>query len=178
MTTTDVLLLVTIALLLAATSINMSGGKMKDPTACPTYIPRRCGSSFKGHMNPMDSVESKENFVADKAWDDWYIEDNDVDEMRDHPKSRGIVPKSNYQKNNTQNYWKARASQPGVDDLGRRHTTFSSDLVTPFKNQHYLRKVNPELREVKPATVGSTIFEKFAVHPYEEYTESSNPLEY
>lgn len=177
MTTTDVLLVVTIVLLLAATGINMKEGTRTCPVPCPTYLPRPCGSGFQGNYNPMASVESKENFVAGMTWDDTYIEDNDVDEMRDHPRGRGLVPKSIYQKNNTENYWKVLTSQPGADDLGRRHTMFSSDLMTPYKNQHDLRKVNPYLREVKAAPVGSTLFEKFSVHPYEDYKESSNPLE-
>jgi hypothetical protein len=176
MTTTDVLLVVTIVLLLTATGINMKGGTRTCPVTCPTYLPRPCSSDFQGHYDPMYSTESQENFAASMTLDGTYIEDNDVDEMRDHPKSRGLVPKSINQKNNTKNYWKVRTSQPGADDLGRRHSKFSSDLTTPYKNQHDLRKVNPQLREVKPAPVGSTIFEKFSTHPYEDSQEYSHPL--
>jgi hypothetical protein len=177
MTTTDVLLVVTIVLLLTATGINMKGGTKKYPVSCTKYLPRPCSSDFQGNYDPTASIKSQENFAASMNWDGTYIEDNDVDELRDHPKGRGLVPKSIHQKNNTQNYWKVRTSQPGADDLGRRHTRFSSDLMTPYKNQHDLRKVNPQLREVKPAPVGSTVFEKFSVHPYEDSQEYNNPLE-
>lgn len=179
MTTTDVLLVVTIMLLFAATGINMKGGSKTCQAPCSDYRSRKCESGFQGNYNPMASIESKENFISGMFLENEYLEDNDVDEMRDHPKGRGLVPKSIYQKNNTENYWKVQSSQPYVDDLGRRHTRFSSDLMTPYKNQHKLRNVDPGLKEVKPALIGSTVFEKFSDIPYEDsQIESSNPLEF
>jgi hypothetical protein len=167
MTTTDVLLVVTIVLLLAATGINMKGDLRQQPYHYPEYLPGSCESSFQRNSSPVYSNRNKENYVASVAWDDTYVENNDVDEIREHTKSRGLVPKSNYQKNNTKNYWKSYFSQPVVDNITRSNDMYSSDLMTPYRNQHKLRKVNPSLRKVKAPVVGSTLFEKVSVYPYD-----------
>lgn len=173
MNTTDVLLVVTIVLLLVATGVSINGEPHKYSEKYPVYNRHSCNHSCRGKHN-LNDVDYKKDFAKIKCLDDSYIEDNDVDEMCSHPKSRGLAPKSIYTKNNTQNYWKTQASQPDADDLGRYHTSFSSDLVTPYKNQHSLLGVNPDMMEVKHSPFGSTIFEKSSV---EIYGESDNPLD-
>ena len=165
--TTDVLLIVTVILLICATGINMKGGTRTCPVPCPTYIPRPCGSSG------FTSVRSDEGYVSGMTYDDDFT---DVDELTNHTRGRGLVPRVE-QPQHTKNLWKAFSSQPDYDFLGRRHTYFSSDLLTPYKDQNKLRSVDPYLREVKPAPMGSSLFEDFAVHPYTDEIESDNPLE-
>lgn len=166
MQTTDVLLVLTILLLLCATGVNMRSGSQTYPVPCTTYVPRPCDSGFIGH-----GTGSADNFAGDNPLE-YEGFSHDVDEMVNHPQSRGLVPKVN-QPHHTKNLWKSNHTQPGYDFLGRRHTWSSSDLLTPHKDQHTLNKVNPYYKEAKFPGMGSTLFEDLSVHPYTNELDSN-----
>jgi hypothetical protein len=84
---------------------------------------------------------------------------NEIDEMRNHVFFQ--VAKPNFkQPQHTKNLWKSAYSQPITDDVGRRHSSFSSDLLTPFYNQYKMKRIGETNREVKPAAMKKMVFEK------------------
>lgn len=170
MGTTDVLLVVTIVLLLGVTGLNVNSGRQgRCPKPCPTYIPRPC----EGFDNPFAEIERKEDMFISHGNE---YDADDIDEMTNHPRGRGLVPEIR-QPQHTKNLWKSAYTQPNPDEMGRRHTYFSSDLLTPYRDQYSLLKVNPYNKEVKPPIMGSSIFEDFAVHPFEDDVRYDNPLD-
>lgn len=168
MATTDVLLIVTIILLICATAINMKGGSRTYPVPYPKYIPRSCDGN-----SGFNNILSDGRFVSGMTWDE---DASDVDEMTNHPRGRGLVPRVE-QPQHTKNLWKSFPTQPDCDFLGRRHTHFSSDLLTPYKDQFKLMSVDPHLKEVKPAPIGYSVFEKFSTPSHSDDVEADNPLD-
>jgi hypothetical protein len=171
MGTTDVLLIITIVLLVAATEMNLSGGKNgRCKAQHPTYVPRPSGKSEC--YNPFAEIERKEEMFTSGV----DHEDNEIDELVNHPRKRGVVPTIK-QPQHTKNLWKAEKTDPGYDDHGRRHSHFSSDLLTPYRDQYELLGVKSSNRTVKPPQMGSSVFENFAIHQSSDRVDSDNPLE-
>lgn len=143
MSTTDVMLVITIMLLLSMTAMNIHRSRLIDQVN---------ENPCDGFSGPFSAIENRETFIGG------YDQIDPLEEMTNHPKSRGTVPQST-QPQHTANLWKSSYSQAEADDSGMRNTSFSSDLLTPYRNEYKLRSANPESIEVRAPHAGDTIWE-------------------
>ena len=147
MATTDALLLIAIMLLISMTVITITRPRAYTPPC----------DAFGNRL--LSGITKREMFLGGS-----HDQPDSLEEITLEPMSRGLIPRAK-QPQHTSNLWKSDLSQPAADDRGMRHTYFSSDLLTPYKNQHELLSVNPEYRPVKAPHVGDTVVELFGGSP-------------
>lgn len=156
MATTDVLLIITIMLLVCVTVVN---------------VRKSCGADVRARRL-CDQFKNPYGYPEDSFIDGVHDKPDALEEMTNHPAKRGLVPRIK-QPQHTENMWKSAYSQAEADDRGVRNTTFSSDLLTPYRNEYKLRSVNPKHIEVRHPNADDTVWEPFKAGPIEG---CSNPL--
>ena len=144
---TDALFLIAIMLLISMTVI----------TVHRSCAPRRARRMCDGFGNLLGGITQREAFLGGS-----HDQPDALEEVVLDTTSRGLVPRA-VQPQHTANLWKSDFSQPKTDDQGMRHTSFSSDLLTPYKDQYKLLEVDPEYKPVRAPHVRDTVWEPLGV---------------
>lgn len=153
-------ILVIILVLLLILAVKCDADKDTTETNETIYKESKPGTDSK--LLEEDKKTVIENFINDEI-----DNETDLDEVVYHPKSRGLIPDLK-QPQHTKNLWKTDLSHPKLDSFGVSTSKFSSDLLTPLKNQFTLNKVNPNYKLDKSSKMEKMTFEDFT-DPYPAY---------